>query len=81
MTGPAETDHWVKCLPHKCKNPSLDSRSHLKLNVAVCAFNPEASMARQETEAGETPEFHELGNLAYVSVNERLSLNLGRVKD
>lgn len=59
----------------------MDSRSHLKLDVAVCAFNPKASMAGQETEAGETPEFHELGNLAYVSVNKRLSLNLGRVKD
>lgn len=59
----------------------MDSRSHLKLDVAVHAFNPEASMAGEETEAGETPEFHELGNLAYVSVNKRLSLNLGRVKD
>ena len=59
----------------------MDSRSHLKLDVVVCAINPKASMAAWETEAGETSEFQELGNLAYVSINKRLSLNLSRVKD
>lgn len=54
LTRAEEMAYWVKCLAHKYKNPHLAPRTHIKLNVTICFWNPSDSMVGWEAEVGET---------------------------